>query len=578
MERRLAAILAADVVGYTRLMGADETGTLRRLTALRQQVLEPLIAKHHGRVVKLIGDGLLVEFASVVDALTCAVAWRNGVAERETAAEKDKQLRFRIGINVGDVIVEDGDIHGDSVNIAARLESLAEPGDIYLSGDAYRQVRGKIEVEFEDLGEQQFKNVAEPIRVYAIVTREFGAVSTKRVGEPLSLPDKPSLAVLPFLNMSDRQTYEYLADGLTEDITTLLARIPGFLVIARDSSFAYKGKTPDVRNLGRELGVRYVVEGSLRPVGDQVRITAQLIEAESGIHIWSGRFDRQADSVEFLQDEIILGIAARLEPELAKAEIDRIRRRPGNLDAWSYCKQANGLLSIKGWHRETFEEATRLLRDAIALDPEFALAHAYLSVLLAVGHMFGMAPEGDDPEHCAIEAAEQAMEIDNRDAAVLGYSGCALCDLGHLDRGIGILERAIEADPSNAQAWVAMGTALISAGKARKGIDMLQHGMRISPLDNRLAYWGANLANALFRLRRYDQAEQEARLACRRDDKLYMARVVLAIILVEQGWLKEAKQEIAEALRIRPMLSAQDVRSLVGRRGVQILEKNGLLS
>jgi adenylate cyclase len=578
MERRLAAILAADVAGYSRLMERDEERTHAAFRLCRGAIAK-IVADHRGRIFGGAGDSVMVEFSSPVEAVRAGMEIQNWIAEYPLDLPEDLQMQFRIGINLGDVIVENDDIYGDGVNIAARLQAMAAPGGICLSGTAFEHAQGKVDAAFEDMGEHQVKNIARPIHVW-----RWGSIeSTTQRGRD-QLPTRleigrPSLAVLPIINMSDKREYEYLADGLTEDITTLLARIPGFLVVSRTSAFVFKGKAPHVRDVARELGVRYVVEGSLRPIGDQLRITIQLIDAESGNHVWAGRFDHRAEDIQVLQDEITLGIAARLEPELAKSEIEKIKRRPpSNLDAWSYYQRASGLLSIKGWHRETFEEAVRLLNDAIALDPNFALAHAYLSLLLAVGHVFGLAPLGSDPEHRAIEEAEQAMDIDSQDAAVLGFSGCALCDLGQLGRGIAILERAVDADPSNAQAWVAMGTALIQAGKARKGVDMLQHGMRISPLDNRLAYWGTILANALFRLRRVEQAEREARLACKRDDRLYMAKVVLAIILAEQGRVKEAKREIAEALRVRPMLSAQDVRSLVGRHGLQILEKNSLLA
>ncbi len=579
MERRLAAILSADVVGYSRLTEADEEGTHARLKALRHALIEPRIAEHRGRTVKLMGDGALVEFPSVVDAVRCALEIQRAVAEQNGDIAETERIEFRIGINLGDILVDDRDIYGDGVNIAARLEQLAEPGGLCLSDSAYEHVQGKIEDAFEDLGPQAVKNISRPIRVWRWPGGPQQGIAPTGDLHPEPPSGKPSLAVLPFVNMSDSRTYEFLADGLTEDITTLLARIPGFLVIARNSSFAYKGDSPDVRRVARELGVRYVVEGSLRPVGDQLRITVQLIDADSGNHIWSERFDRPAERVEALQDDITLGIAARIEPELAKAEIEKINRRPpDNLDAWSYYNRANGLLSLKGWHRETFEEASGLLKDAIALDPDFALAHAYLALILAVGHMFGLAPEDERPDSRAVEEAERAMEIDGRDATVLGYAGCALCDLGLIDRGVGILESAVEADPSNAQAWVAMGTALIRAGKARQGVEKLRHGMRLSPLDNRLAYWGTNLAYALFRLGQADEAEREARLACRRDRKLYMGQVVLAVILAKQERIAEAQQCIAEALRIRPQLRCEDVRQLVGRRGVQILTDNGLLA
>jgi len=285
LERKLAAILAADVAGYTALMGADEAGTLRRLTDLRRNFLEPLVEKHHGRVVKLMGDGLLVEFASVVNAVACALAWQDGVAEREAAADEDKRLRFRIGINLGDVIVEGDDIYGDGVNIAARLEAVAEPGGICLSDDAYRQARGKTQANFEDLGEQNFKNVAEPVRIYRITSEIARLVVSATASKPLALPDKPSNVVLPFTNMSGDPTQEYFSDGITEDIITELSRFRSLFVIARNSSFHYKGRSPKVQDVGRELGVRYIAEGSVRRVSNRIRITAQLVEAATGNHV-----------------------------------------------------------------------------------------------------------------------------------------------------------------------------------------------------------------------------------------------------------------------------------------------------
>jgi adenylate cyclase len=297
LERRLAAILAADVVGYTRLMGLDEAGTLRRLTDLREKVLAPLIAEHRGRIVKLMGDGLLVEFTSAVDCVVCAMAWQEQVTNAEAVGDVDKRLQFRIGINLGDVIVEGDDIHGDGVNIAARLEGLAEPGEICFSGDAYRQVRGKIEADFEDLGERELKNVAEPVRVYRVRALRSDGASTGRGAEPLPLPDKPSIAVLPFANMSGDAEQEYFSDGITEDIITELSRFDDLFVIARNSTFSYKGKSVRVQEIARDLGVAYVVEGSVRKAGARVRITAQLIEAASGNHIWAERYDGELENI-----------------------------------------------------------------------------------------------------------------------------------------------------------------------------------------------------------------------------------------------------------------------------------------
>jgi adenylate cyclase len=320
LERRLAAILAADAVGYTSLMGADEAGTLRRFTELRQDVLEPLIAEHRGRVVKLMGDGFLVEFASVVDALTCALAWQAGVAGHQATAADDQRFDFRIGINLGDVIVDGDDIHGDGVNVASRLEGLAEPGGICLSDDAYRQVRGKAEAAFEDLGEQALKNVAEPVRVYRVKTAAHITAEARPAGDALALPDKPSIAVLPFDNMSGDDEQEYFADGITEDLITALSKIRWFFVIARNSTFTYKGQAVEVTQVARDLGVRYVIEGSVRKAGNRVRITAQLIDATTGRHVWAERYDRLIEDIFELQDEMTQTIVGAVEPELSAAE------------------------------------------------------------------------------------------------------------------------------------------------------------------------------------------------------------------------------------------------------------------
>jgi adenylate cyclase len=590
MERRLAAILAADVVGYSGLMERDEKGTLARLGALRTKIFAPTVSAHRGRIVKLMGDGALVVFASVLDAVSAGVEIQKALAASERAAASAEPLRLRIGINVGDIILSGGDIYGDGVNIAARLEQLAEPGGVCISAAAHEQIRGQLDEPFEDLGPRQVKNISRPIsawswrqraadpveRLIGMREREAKGAAHPQGGTPS--PALPSIAVLPLTNMSRDPDLEFLADGLTEDIITLLARVPGFFVIARTSTFAYKGQMPDAREVGKTLGVRYVVEGSLRSAGSKLRLTVQLIDTTDGKHLWADRFDCAADAAMDIQDEITQGIVARLEPALARAEIRHIARHPlANRDAWELYREANGLLSLRGWHRETFEDGAALLREAIRIDPDFALAHAYLSLLTALGHLFDLSPEGDAAEHVAVESAERAMELDAYNSTVLGYVGCALCDVGHLSRGMGILERAIEGDPSNAQAWVALGVAMIRAGKARKGVDLLRHGIRLSPLDNRLAYWGANLAYALFRLRRCEEALEEARLACRRDDKTYIARAVLAMIAADLGRDVEARQAIADALRIRPGLRGGDMLALLGRKGIRLLSEKGLL-
>jgi len=579
LERRLVAILTLDVVGFSRLMGNDEAGTVERLNAVHKDLVQPRIRDHGGRVVKLMGDGLLAEFGSVVEAVGTAVSIQQDLYRQQSDSPVEDRIELRIGVNLGDVIVEGTDIFGNGVNVAARLEQLAPSGGICISGDVHDQVDGKVDGQFEDLGEHTVKNIARPVRVWQWTNAERpDRPSSNGTRSPAVQAGKASLAVLPFANRSSDPELDFLADGLTEDITTLLARLPGFLVIAYNSSIAFKGKSPDVREVGRALDVAYVVEGSLRPLGDTVRLTVQLIDTATGKHHWANRFDQPADQIDALQDEITIGVASRLEPELAKAEIERLKKRGDiNTDAWGCYRQASGLLSLKGWHRETFAEATKLLSKAIELDPDFALAHAYLSLIYALGHMFDLSPVEGDTRAAAVQTAERAMELDSHDASVLGYAGCALSDVGLTTRGIETLERAIETDPSNAQAWVALGTSLLRTGKATKGIEMLRHGMRISPLDNRLSFWGTNLAYALLRKRHFDQAEKEARLACRRDGKNYMAKIVLALILLQRGQPAPAKEAVDEARLLRPGLTGEDIKALIGGRGVRLLDEAALL-
>ena len=366
MERRLAAILAADVVGYTALMGADETGTLQRLTDLRHEIIEPLIDEHHGRVVKLMGDGLLVEFASVVDAVACALAWQDGVAEQEVDVGEGKRLLFRIGINVGDVIVEGDDIHGDGVNIATRLEGQAEPGGICLSGDAYRQVKGKLEADFEDLGERDLKNVAEPIRIYRIAVDRSGAVVELAAKDPLPLTDKPSIAVLPFTNMSGDPEQEYFADGITEDIITDLSKLSNLRVAARNSSFVYKNVQMTIQQIASELHVLYVLEGSVRKSGENVRITAQLVDGSTDGHIWAERYDRRLSNIFELQDEIATSIVEALKVNISPQE-EQAFEKYATRDVNAYENYLRARALLREMTRRSVEFGRQMFKQAVTL-------------------------------------------------------------------------------------------------------------------------------------------------------------------------------------------------------------------
>jgi len=373
VERRLAAILAADVAGYSRLIGADEEGTLGRLRSLRAELIDPKIAGHRGRIVKTTGDGLLVEFASVVDALRCAAEVQAAMAETNAGSPADKRIELRVGINMGDIVVEDGDIFGDGVNVAARLEGLAAAGGICVSARVQEDAAGRLDLAFEDIGEQQLKNIARPVRVYRVLIADTAAAK-----RPLPLPDKPSLAVLPFQNLSGDPEQEYFVDGVVGEIITAISRLPWLFVIARNSSFAYKGKSPDLRQVGRELGVRYALEGSLCKAGSRVRITGQLIDTTSGAHIWADRFEGPLDDIFELQDEVASRVAGAIEPRLRSAEIERARRKPTeSLDAYDLHLRA--LAEFRKWTLEGWSEAIGLLGRALAIDPCYASAAGFLA-------------------------------------------------------------------------------------------------------------------------------------------------------------------------------------------------------
>jgi adenylate cyclase len=369
--RKLAAILAADVAGYSRLTGLDEEGTLERLRNLRRELINPAVSLHRGRVVKTTGDGILIEFLSVVDAVRCALDVQRGMDRQNADVSTEKRIEFRVGINVGDVVVEGEDLLGDSVNVAARLEGIAEPGGICISDTAYQQVRDKVDARFQDAGEQQLKNISRPVRVYRV--QPSGAAAGPRPALPL--PDKPSIAVLPFKNMSGDPEQEYFADGIVEEIITALSRFRQLFVIARNSSFTYKGRAVDEKQVGRELGVRYVLEGSVRRSGDRVRVTGQLIDAVTGAHLWADRFDGALEDIFDLQDRVTTSVVGAIAPKLEQAEIDRAKRKPPeNLDAYDY--YLRGMAShYQSWSKDAINEALRLYYKAIELDPDFASAY-----------------------------------------------------------------------------------------------------------------------------------------------------------------------------------------------------------
>ncbi len=563
MERRLAAILSADVVGYTRLMGADETGTLRRLTELRQQVLEPLIGEHHGRVVKLIGDGLLVEFASVVDALTCAVAWQNDVTEQEAATEEDKQLKFRIGINIGDVIIQGDDIYGDGVNVASRLEGLAEPGSICVSAGVYDQVRDKLDLQFSDMGEQSVKNIDRPIRVWKWIAGAAPDPAASRASSmPLGLPDKPSIAVLPFTNLSGDPGQEYFSDGVSENIITDLSRFRSLFVIARNSSFTYKGRAANVQEIGRDLGVRYVVEGSVRRADNRVRVTAQLIETATGRHLWADRYDRELEDIFSLQDEITRTIAAAIEPELGTVERERSRLKAvENLTVWDWYQR--GLWSMYQDTEVGNREALWQFEQALELSPDFAPACAASAYVLCFDIINGYKEQLDSVIDEAYRTARKAIALDDKDAmahVVLGRINLLRCQ--HED-SIAELKSAVELNPNFAEAYHGLGFALTYSGQPEEAISQFEMAIRLSPYDPRVSSFHEMRAWALLVTGRYEEAAESARTSVRRPNADIWAYATLSAALGHLDFPEEARTAREELLNRKQDFCQEFVRRFV---------------
>src|SRR5215468_10910400 len=443
--RRLAAILAADVAGYSRLIGADEEGTLERLKALRRELFDPKIAEHKGRLVKTTGDGLLVEFGSVVDALRCAVEVQREMAGRNAGVPPDNRIEFRIGINVGDVVVEDGDIFGDGVNVAARLEALAEPGSICVSARVQEDAAGKLDLSFDDLGEQALKNIARPVRVHRVITADRSPMP--QAGSDPSLPDKPSIAVLPFANMSGDPEHEYFADGMVEEIITALSRIRWLFVIARNSSFTYKDQAIAVQQVGRELGVRYVLEGSVRKAGNRVRITGQLIDAVAGTHLWADRFDGSLEDVFDLQDKVASSVAGVIEPALQAAETARSAGRPTNdLTAYDLYLRTYAIFWSSA---RRIPEALRLLEEAIARDPHYgpALAGAAFCCHRLISDGRSEDPAADRLK--GIDFARRALEVAGDDPGILANAAAELAYFGEdIGAMIALVDRALALNPN----------------------------------------------------------------------------------------------------------------------------------
>jgi adenylate cyclase len=563
VERRLAAIFAGDVAGYSRLMGLDEEGTLAALKRHRRELVDPKIKEHRGRIVKLTGDGILVEFASVVDAVRCAVEIQRGMAERNVEVPAERRIEYRIGLNVGDIIIDDKDIYGDGVNIAARLEALAEPGGICVSRVVREQVRDKLDFSFADMGEQQVKNIARPVRTHRILlgTEAFEPIRADDASAPSARPaaQKPSIAVLPFANMSGDAEQEYFSDGITEDIITNLSRNRAFFVISRSTSFTYKGPAVDVAKVARELGVRYLLEGSVRRAGNRVRITAQLIDAETGHHLWADRYDRQLADVFAVQDEIAQSIVGAIAPGIISAEVQHAQRKdPGQLDAWDRAMRAH-------WHIRRFTqsdlvEARRLLKEAIALDPTNSMALADLAFAHHFEAVFGW---GDGPaeSHARLgEAARKAVAADDADA--MAHTSLAIFYLfsGRHEEARRRLRRALDLDPNSMYARGYLGVSYAFGGDYDAALTNLEEAMRLSPRGPLLIIWHLCKGWAALLAGRDEEAGEYATQAAEANPEFPDIYAVLASANGHLGRAGPGRAALDQLSRRMPALTASDPR------------------
>jgi adenylate cyclase len=540
VQRRLAAILAADVAGYSRLMGADEEGTLARLKSHRHDLFDPKIAEHRGRIVKTTGDGLLAEFASVVDALRCAVELQRGMAESNATVPPEQRIDFRLGLNVGDIVIEAGDIYGDGVNVAARLEALAEPGGICVSGRVQEDARGKIDLDFEDLGEQRLKNIVTPVRVHRV---RLG--STKTGSRPaLPLPNKPSIAVLPFANMSGDPEQEYFSDGITEDIITELSRFHSLFVIARNSSFIYKGRAVEVTRVGRELGVQFVIEGSVRKFGSRMRVTAQVVDAASSKHIWAERYDRDLQEMFALQDDLVHSVVATVGGRVEAAGRERTARlSSAGLESYDLHFRAKALW-LKGT-RAANEQARILEQRAIEIDPNNALAYAYYAECCIQDYGCDWVADLDQTRRTALEFAKRAVALDDADSSarwILSHAHSSACNFAEARIHI---EKALDLNPNDTEARCYYGYFLTAAGEPDKALEQFHIARRHNPFDLSWVPWV--VGQAYFGLRRYDEAIASFNQAYETNNEV---NAWLAASYALTGRMKEAKEKLEVFLRI----------------------------
>jgi adenylate cyclase len=550
VERRLTAILAADIAGYSRLMGDDEEGTLAQIKTHRRSLVDPKIEEHRGRIVKTTGDGLLVEFASVVDAVRCAVDVQRGMIARNAEIAKDKRIEFRMGVNVGDIIIDGGDIFGDGVNVAARLEGIAEPGGVCVSARVQEDVWGRLDVAFSDEGEQKLKNIERPVRVYRV--QLSGAAPTAKIALPI--PDKPSIVVLPFDNLSADPNQDYLADGIVEAITAALSRIRSFFVIARNSAFTYKGRAANVRDVGRELGVAYLLEGSVQKAGNRVRITVQLIETEGGSHVWTARHDGTIDDIFDLQDRITEQVAGALQPSIRIAEIERSRRkRPQDLGAYDYAMRA--MPHVWALEKDESTKALELLDKAVAIDPKYPLALSLAAWCHAQRSVYTWVDDIAASQDLGRKLAERAAELSGDDPLILAILGAVHTFVRNHGTARVLLERALALDPNAAWAWSRLGWLENYSDRPERALENFERALRLSPLDpmNFNNYVGMGSAHEV--AQDYDKATALYRRALEERPHAMWIYRNLASSLSGAGRMEEAKKAYAEITRSYPDLT-----------------------
>jgi len=583
IDRRLAAVVAVDVVAYSNHMHLDEEWTHARYKADRSEVIDPCIAKYKGRIVKSTGDGFLAEFPSAVEAARCMIEVQTALAGRNLDQSPDQRMEFRIGINLGDVIIEQDDIYGDGVNIAARLEAIAEPGGICISSKVHDEIIGKIDFSCQDLGLQQLRNIGKPIRAYRLTLeasnesfeagrrpRRSNLGEAREVGAPaLSLTDKPSIAVLPFENLSPDSEQEYFADGIVEDIITALSRMRWLFVIARNSSFTYKNRHVDVRQVGRELGVRYVLEGSVRKAGNRVRISGQLMDVSTGAHLWADHFDGAFEDIFDLQDSVTARVVGAIAPKLEQAEIERARRKPtDNLDAYDY--YLRGMASFHKWNRKGIAEALALFYQAIALDPEFAAAYGMAAWCFVPRRTNNWMDDRVRETTEAGRLARQAAKLGKDDAVALYTGGYALANVvGDLDTGAALIDRGLALNPNLAAAWHNSGWVRVYLGEPEIAIEHIKHAMRLSPLDSLLFGMQGAIAFAHYFAGRYDEASIWADMSVREEPLWFSGLVIVGASKALAGRLDEAQRAIERACHRDPTFRISEItaRMPLRRRG-----------